>query len=531
MKKNLWKIQLWLLIILSTGCARKNFFAKTPVVDNAVYQQLLTAPKTVDSVTVKAGAHYKRGFIHRLFWGQHHRPLWDAPVTVPVLDIAKVHGGLSIEKQGGGQQTNSLTLIDKDNFTYALRSLDKDPKGILPKFWQKTFVVNVIRDQISAINPYAALAVPPLARAASIPHSSPRIVYLPPNDSNLGEYKEEYSDRVYLLEEKLNDENTITPLMGDAVDIDGSGTVLNNRYSRDDVFIDQLAFGKARLLDILIHDWDRHEGQWEWAQYNLENGERVYRPIPKDRDNAFYRFQDGIIPWIFSRNWAIRKFESFDDEFNDVFALTINSEFIDKRALSELTRHQFDSLAQELQKVITDEVIEEAVSQYPDSVYKLVGETTKRKLINRRNHLREAAAEFYEILAKEVLVVGTEQEEAFEVKRLNDEETEVTVRRKSDDKVVYHRTFFRSETDLITLHGLAGDDKFEISGNVKKGIKIKIYGGRGEDEIKDESRVRGWGKKTWVYDTINGTELKAGPDTKDKRTHDVRVHAFDREGF
>ena len=62
--------------------------------------------------------------------------------------------------------------------------------------------------------------------------------------------------------------------------------------------------------------------------------------------------------------------------------------------------------------------------QFPDSVYELVGETTKRKLINRRNTLPEAAEEFYEILAKEaVLVAGTDLEDAFEVKRLNDQET------------------------------------------------------------------------------------------------------------
>ncbi|GAB3535240.1 hypothetical protein GCM10027443_23850 [Pontibacter brevis] len=524
------QILLILLLAFSAGCARRNFFAKTPVVRPDVHEQLTIYPEAVDSVTVKAGKHYKRGFLHRIFWGSHYRPVWDAPVTVPVFNMDTLKGGLKFEKLGGGFQTTSMTLSDSNGFTYALRTLDKDPVTVIPAFWRNTFVANVLRDQISAINPYGALTVPPMAAAAGIPHSSPKLYYIPPGYKALGEHEERFSDRLFMLEEKFDDKNTLTPALGDAVDIDGSGTVLNNRYSEDDTFIDQVAFGKARLLDILIHDWDRHEGQWEWAQYKVE-GDRIYRPIPKDRDNVYYRFQDGIIPWLFSRNWGIRKFESFDDEFNDVYALTINSEFIDKRALSELTRQQFDSLAKELQTAITDEVIEQAVRQFPDSVYQLVGESTKRKLINRRNNLPKAAAEFYEILAKEVLVVGNDKEDEFEVKRLNDEETEVTVRRKSDDKVTYHRVFKRAETDLITLHGLAGDDEFKVSGEVNKGIKIEIYGGRGEDEIKDTSKVGGWGKKTWVYDTKRGTELEAGPETKDKRTSDVRVHAFDREGF
>ncbi|WP_299759782.1 hypothetical protein [uncultured Pontibacter sp.] len=530
MKLYLWQVILALLLITSGGCAKKNFYSDTPVVDAEVYQSLKNDLTATDSVTIKAGSHYKRGFLHRVFWGQHHRPLWNAPVTVPVFEMDTTWGGLAIEKKGGGFQTTSFTMVGPDNFTYALRSLDKEPSEVLPKVWRKTFVVNILRDQISAINPYAALVLPPMAQAAGIPHPSPQLVYVRPNDADFGEYKETASNKVYMLEEKYNDERTVEDMPGNAADIIGSGKMLNQRYGDDDHFIDQVAFARARLFDLLINDWDRHEGQWEWAEYK-RNDNQYYRPIPKDRDNAFYRFQDGLIPWIFSRNWAIRKFESFDEDFNDVYALTVNSQFIDKRALAQVTRAQFDSLAVALQQSITDEVIEEAVRQYPPSVYELEGERTRQKLISRRNQLRQAAAEFYEILAEEVLVAGTDKEDIFEVNRLNDEETEVTVRRESDNKVTYHRTFKRSETKLITLHGLAEDDVFRVSGKVKKGIKIKIVGGRGEDEIKDESEVGGWGKKTWVYDTKRGTELEAGPDTKDKRTHDVRVHAFDREGF
>ena len=173
-----------------------------------------------------------------------------------------------------------MTLADSTGFTYALRSLDKDPVSVVPKVWQKHSSRMCCADQISAINPYAALTVAPMAQAAGIPHSSPRLFYVHPADSAFGKNTERFSDHVYMLEEKFDDENTITPLLGDAVDIDGSGTVLNNRYGQDNVFIDQLAFGKARLFDLLIHDWDRHEGQWEWAQYK-KKGNRIYRPIPR----------------------------------------------------------------------------------------------------------------------------------------------------------------------------------------------------------------------------------------------------------
>ncbi|MFT2011150.1 hypothetical protein ACMA1I_20945 [Pontibacter sp. 13R65] len=526
--------QLCLFVLLSVtgfGCAKKNFFSESPIVGESQLQRLKTAtPGTVDSVTLQAGSHYKRGGFHTFFWGKHYRDAWTAPVQVKVFNMHETKGGLEIEKLGGGMQTTSLTLVDQDGFSYALRSLDKDPLEVLPKFWQKTFVANVIRNQTSALNPYGALVLPGMAEAAGIPHSNPELVYVLPTDTTFGEYNDQFQDRLFMIEEKYTDDNSITDDLADAEDIVSSKKMLKKRFGKDSHFIDQRAFAKARLFDLLINDWDRHEGQWNWAQYK-EDGETVYRPIPKDRDNAFYQFDDGVITWLFSRKWAIRKFESFDATYKDVYALTINSQFIDQRALAALTSNDFAELAKELQAAITDQVIEKAVRQFPDSVYKLLGESTISKLKSRRDKLPEAAQEFYRILAREPLIVGTDEEDIFEVKRLNNEETSVKVLRGSDKKQVYHRVFNRKETDQITIYGLAEDDKFKVSGEVNKGIKVVIVGGRGEDEMKDTSQVKSWGRKTVIYDTKRGTELEAGPETKDKRTKDVRVHAFDREGF
>ena len=530
MKNHYRPLTLVFTFLLFSGCVKESFFAKTPVVDPTVRRKMETAPATIDSVVVQAGKHYDRSRFHNLIWGKHYRPVWAAPVKVAVFDMDTTMGGLEFEKLGGGFQTTSMTLVDKKGRQYALRTLDKDPAEVLPPFWRKTFALNILRDQTSAGNPYGALVAAPLADAAGIPHTTPQLVYVRPHDSNFGEHEARFSDRLYLLENKYDSKKDLTPDLGNARDIDGSETVLHDRFEKNDVHIDQLAFAKARLFDMLIGDWDRHEGQWEWAQYK-QDGEIIYRPIPKDRDNAFFRFQDGLVPWLFSRNWGIRKFESFRKDFTDVKALTVNSEFIDKRALSELTQQQFDSLAHVLQSRLTDQVITQSVHHFPDKVFELVGPETIARLKSRREQLPKAAGEFYYILAEEPLVVGTDNEERFVVKRLNNDDTEVAVYRESDDAVLYHRIFHRSETELISLYGLGGDDEFEVSGKVSKGIKVKIVGGLGEDEIKDISDVRGWGKKTWIYDTRRGTELESGPTTKDKRTGDVRVHAFDREGF
>ncbi|GHA61748.1 hypothetical protein [Pontibacter akesuensis] len=517
------------LLLLPFGCAKKNFYADTPVADPEAYRQLRGGAGGVDSVTVQAGSHYGRGLLHRTLWGARNRKAWTTPVRVPVLDLDTAKGGLEVEKIGGGMQTINAAMEGGDGMTYSLRTVDKRSEKVLPLPFRKTFVANLVRDQASALNPYGALVVAPLAEAAGLPHATPRLVYVLPEEEALGEHAQRLSDQLYMLEEKYNDKRALVGDLERAHDIAGPNKMLNHRYGKDDHFIDQKAFARARLLDLLIGDWDRHVGQWEWAEYK-ENGEHLYRPIPKDRDNAFYRFGDGLFSWLFSRRWAFRKFESFTADYRDVKALMVNSAFIDARAMPELTRAQFDSIAHVLQQQITDEVIERAVLRLPEPVYRQQGEEMVRKLKSRRDKLDEAAREFYKILSKEVLVVGTDREDIFEVRRLQGGETEVTVRRDSDGEVRYHRVFYPGETKEIVLHGLAENDVFRVSGEADKGIKVKIVGGRGQDEVYDSSKVKGWGRKTWVYDTPRGTRIEAGPETKDKTSKKPEVNFFDREG-
>jgi hypothetical protein len=42
---------------------------------------------------------------------------------------------------------------------------------------------------------------------------------------------------------------------------------------------------------MLIGDWDRHYDQWRWAEYK-KKGQVIYRPIPRDRDQAFQNLME-----------------------------------------------------------------------------------------------------------------------------------------------------------------------------------------------------------------------------------------------
>jgi hypothetical protein len=522
---------LALVVLIAAGCARQKFFqpdarpATTPLAANA------------DSALVTAGRHYKRGPIGRVLLGRHHRPAWVETVTLPVLKPATtVPGGLRPGKLGGGFQTTSMTVLDASGQGYALRSIDKNPYRTLPKVLRHTFVLNLVRDATSAGHPYGAFVVPTLAEAAGVLHTNPRPFYVRADEAGLGKASELYQGRVVMLEEKLEDQVNIAGRIPGAVELEESDNVLEKRYASGQHTIDEKAFLRARLLDLLIGDWDRHEGQWTWAAYPQAQGKTRWVPVPQDRDQVFFRFNDGLIPWLASK--FVRKFQTFGPRYESIEGYTRNARYLDEHVLTELNRSAYLLTARDLQGRLTDAVLKEAVRQgLPREVYQREGAEMIAALRARRDALPKAAADFYRLRAKSVLIAGTDQEERFVVDRLNDTLTLVSVYRLRDgkkaanpDSLLYRRSFNPTQTRHINLYGLQGDDVFEVRGSVRRSLFVNIYGGPQEDEVIDNSHVKGLRRKTRFYDTARNNKFEPAPELKDKTSHGVESHAFDRDG-
>ncbi|TXK46385.1 hypothetical protein FVR03_10900 [Pontibacter qinzhouensis] len=521
---------IFLFSLVLSGCADNTFFQEDALVQSGTTPAITPA---TDSVWVTVGGHYNRNAFYYIFWGKHNRQLWATPVKVPVFRLHKVAGGLKVVKRGGGYQSTSFQLQDGDGRLYAFRTLDKDPVHVLSDFWQKTFVTNVVRDQTSAANPFAALVVPPLAEALRIWHSNPRLYYVSSNDTSFGEFAPLVQGKVFMLEEKFKTPADIPANENNTIGFLDSDEAFRLRFSSNRYHFEQREFAKARLLDLLLGDWDRHKGQWDWA-VSKKGEETYFRPIPKDRDQVFLKMNDGLIPFIASSKIMVRKFYSFSEKFGDVQALLINARFIDERLLHELSKEAWLQLAGQAQAALTDQVIAAAVRQLPEPIRKKIGKELEASLQTRRNNLPEAAEIMYSILAKEVTIPGTDQEEQFIVNRHPDGKTQVRIFRRtsimSPEQQLYNRVFSADETKIIRLYGLAGDDEFVVEGFVNNAIPIEIYGGLGEDKISERSSVKSWKKKTSIFDTERGNSIIFGSEGRDRTTRDVRVHAYDREG-
>ncbi|WP_347159026.1 hypothetical protein [Pontibacter chitinilyticus] len=529
--KNLF-VYILLPCLLLSGCADDDFFQKDA---QATPSELAgSTPAGPDSAWVVAGRQYDRSWFFRLFWGNHNRRLWTTPVLLPVFHMHQVKGGLQLMEQGGGFQTLSFHLQDSTGRAYALRSIDKNPVEVLSPFWRKTMIANLLRDQTSAANPYGALVVPVLARAAGVYHTNPAVYYVAPGDTTFGPHAAVAQGKLFLLEERYETPKDLTAAFSPAVTtFEDSDDALRLRFTTNSHHFDQVAFARARLLDLLLGDWDRHKNQWDWAVVP-QQADTLYVPIPKDRDQVFFRMRDGLFPAVATSKLFARKFHSFGPSLDDVQAYLINASFMDERLLNEVSREQWQQEAKAMQAHLTDAVIEQAVHRLPHPIYKQIGPQLSSNLKTRRNELVRAANKAYEILAREVTIPGSDQEELFTVRRLSGNRTEVTVQRKAHGNipaaVLYHRIFLGTETRQLKLYGLAGEDEFNIQGKVPSTIPIAVYGGLGEDKITDQSDIPGWKKMTRVYDTERGNEIQFGTEARDMTTRDVRVHAYDREG-
>ncbi|MDX1438799.1 MAG: hypothetical protein R3284_02745, partial [Rubricoccaceae bacterium] len=424
-----------------------------------------TLPSYEDSTVVRVvNPDYADVSVHNQLLGSGYRSAWATPVEFPVLDLS-AYGGLEPIKKGGGFQTISLRLRGGDGHEYVIRLLKKDPGRILPTPLSESIAAVVLDDIASATIPWGALAVAQLAESANIYHTNPKLV-LVPDDPRLGVYREQFANRLALFEERPDDDMSEFDSFGNSEDIISSANMFEEVKEDNDHRVDQRFFVRSRLFDMLISDWDRHPDQWRWASfepYELDptlEGEareqgKFYRPIPRDRDFAFFRL-GGLLPWVARQ--IEPKFQTFKESYGDLAGLTTSGIPLDRRFTTELTREDWIQIATDLRDSISDREIEEAFAVWPPEIFDLYGQQSIDILRARRDQLPEVAAKVYRLNSRDVDVAGSDKHERFEVTGFDDGSVEVVIIKTNREGELqyelYRRLFLPDETAEVRLYGL-----------------------------------------------------------------------------
>jgi hypothetical protein len=457
-----------------------------------------------ETKVVVPGPQYKAGATHRWLFGQDYRALWTAPVTVEVLDLQADAGGLSIVRRIGGQQTKGLALKGKDGRNYTFRGLDKDPGEILEEDLRGTVVEDLLEDQMAAQHPGSELVARGLLDATGIPCPAWRLVVLPDVEA-LGEYRKDFAGVVGTFAEYPSAVSDTNPGYRGATEIIDHMELYKRLEAGEGDQADTDALLKARLVDVLMGDWDRHRKQWRWARFP---GSRLWQPIPEDRDQAFSRYEGLALDFVRMRDGRLQDFGS---EYPRIGGLTSNGREQDRRLLVGLTQAQFRDTAAALKTQLGDAQIEKAVALLPAEWQRIDGARLTQALKARRDALPEIAVRYYRHLAERVDVYTSHRPERVEARRLAGGDLEVGVRPVGTDgeagEPSYKRTFHPGETREVRLYTLGGDDRVTVSGGAGR-IGVRVVGGAGADVLDDRE---GGGSR--LSDSEGGNAVESGPGT------------------
>lgn len=505
------------LDIFSDGSSHVRFYA---VDDDLVYQAAVlpedkkstfttypTPNKTEKTSSVYTKEEVEKSGFYKSMWGDRYREYYGTEVTVPTVNLDTLFGGLTPVRKGGGHQSSSVRLLDKDGREYVMRAIRKNALQYLQAVafkdqyiegkFKNTFVEALLLDVFTGAHPYAPFAIPTLSEAAGIFHTKPVLYYVPKQNA-LENFNEEFGNALYMIEERAGDGHGEKANFGFSDELISTDDLLKNLTKNEDHILDEKAYIRARLFDMLIGDWDRHEDQWRWAVFK-EEGQTVYRPVPRDRDQAFSIMADGFLLGLATRVVpALRLMQSYEEELKSPKWFNLEPYPLDVALIEESDKSVWDAEVQHLVSNITDAVIEEAFKNLPDEVNDQTLNEIKGKLKGRRANLQGISDAYFNHINKYAVIKGTDKDDWFEIERKANGQTSVTAYRiKKGEKgpVFQNRTYSSDTTKEIWIYGLDDDDVYQVTGDGNQLIKLRLVGGQNNDTYIIEN-----GAKVIMYD-------------------------------
>ncbi len=447
---------------------------------------------------------------HEDFYGKHYRELYGIKVKAPVVLIDTLYGGLRIERPGGGNQTQGLRLVDSLDREFNMRALEKDALRFLQsagydqldaeRYFSETFPEELVRDFYTAAHPYGAFAIPLMAKAIDVRHTEPKLFYVPKQKA-LGNFNKTHGDRLYMIVEKPDDSFKAPVMFGNNEDIESTTDLFEKIRDDEKNNIDERVYIRARIFDMLLGDWDRHQDQWRWAQVQDPEDEdaHTFIAIPRDRDQVFSRFDGSLFDFLRKYMSAIRQFGVYGPDIEYIKEFSKSAEKLDRALLQKTSLKDWEEEARFIQQNLNDQIVREAFEQMPDEVKTESWEQTQQDLLARKDNLVSIVQRFYDQFLAFQTLKGTDEPDHFLITRKPNGITRVIAHSWEDGELgtqLFDRTFDVKSTQDLWLFGLDDDDVFVVEGETSgKTVAIAISGGKGNDsyEIKD-------GKKIKVYD-------------------------------
>ena len=430
-----------------------------------------------ETQTVVADPDLKSGRVHEVLVGTDYRRLWETPVAIEVLDLSTEAGGLKPLYRVGDADSFTLVFNSADGRSFIFRSLAQEQVLNFHESLRGLAVDRFARDLRAAIHPAASVIVPPLAKAAGVLHTEPRLFILP-DDPALGEFREIFAGRPGTLEESPTKASDEYAGFKGATDIIKSEDLVSRWLAGPNVRVDARALLRLRLFDFYLNDPNRHAGNHRWAELPGKSG---WQPVPVDRTRAFVDFEGFLLDRVRPHEPGLLKFE---EDYPSRFALTEQGWQIHRWFLAELDHGDWITVARDLHDRITDDVIDEAVSRMPDEYKPLnTGELT-RILRARRDKLPALAKRMYRYHAAEIDVQATDKNDRIELRYMGPGMLEISISLQSATDPYFKRLINAKDTKSLRVYMRGGQNTLTCDGAVESSVRIDVTGSAGNDTLQ-----------------------------------------------
>jgi len=433
---------------------------------------------------------------------------------VPTIDLDTLFGGLT--------PTRKVRAIKKSATVYLQAMAFKDQ--YIEGQFDDTATERLLQDFYTGSHPYAPFVTGGLSSAVALYHTNP-VLYFVPKQHALASFNSEFGDELYMIEEHVSDGHGNLKSFGYSNKIESTDDLMKKLRKDEKYVVDELMFLRARLFDMAIGDWDRHVDQWRWAEFK-ESGKVVYRPIPRDRDQAFSNMGDGALMNIATRVVPpLKLMEGFHEDIRNVRGFNSSPFSLDMMLLNKTTKQQWNEQVAFLQKHLTEAVIDKAFKAFPEEVQDETITEIKRVLQERLKNLPESAAVYYAALNKTPVVRGTDKDDLFEIERLPKGDTKITVSRiKKGEKgeVIHEKVYHKNDTKEIWVYGLDDTDVFKVFGTGNQRIKLRLIGGQNNDTYTIEN-----GNKVNIYDHKSKQNEFTTSKGRKHLTDDYKTNIYD----
>lgn len=486
-------------VIFQTEVYSKDKKEKIPDFSSAFQSQKVAS--------VYSDEEIKKSNFHKYVWGERYRKYYGTKVNVPTVNLDTLFGGLNPTRKGGGHQSKSLQLINKDGKRYVMRAIKKSATVYLQAMAFKdqyiegqfdgTATESLLQDFYTGSHPYAPFVTGKLSDAINLYHTNP-VLYFIPKQKALASFNEEFGDELYMIEEHVSNGHGNLKSFGNANKIESTDDLMKKLRKDEKYIVDDIMFLRARLFDMVIGDWDRHVDQWRWAEFKVSD-KVIYKPIPRDRDQAFSNMGDGALMNLATRIVPpLKLMEGFNDDIRNVKGFNFSPFSLDMMLLNQTTKLHWDEQVKLIQKSLTDQVIDDAFNNFPTEVQGETISEIKRILKARLKNLPKIANLYYKALNKTPIIKGTDKDDLFEIERMANGDTKLVayrIKNKKKGQILFEKTYNRNETKEIWVYGLDDKDVFKVFGEGDSLIKIRLIGGQNNDTYTIEN-----GKKIKMYD-------------------------------